>query len=315
MTDQRAPSHPHFRHEVLIHDDDASLVSATRRFVACGLEAGADVLVHSNRSQVAMLEAELGSDPHLSYGCDEEMYVAPAKTLFEYQRQLAARKPGARELWVTGTVPLGATSAAQAAWARYESAISEALGSFPLRALCPYDTRTTPPSVLAAARATHPVRRTGSGSVPCPEYRAPADFLAHPMSGVPQAPRKEPVLVAHVGRLDDVPFLRSQLRTTAHSASAVPLEAIECLILAVHEVTVNALMHGAPPVWVTVWAELGAIVVQVQDAGSGGLDPLAGYRFPDALGAMGLWVARRGVDDLIIDIPPGGGTRVLLFTS
>ena len=186
MTAQRTPPHPHFRHEVLIHDDDASLVSATRRFVTRGLQAGAEVLVHSDRARVSMLAGELGSDPRLSYGCDEELYPSPAQTLFEYQRQLAARKPGDPELWVTGTVPLGATSAAQAAWGRYESAVNEALGSFPLRALCTYDSRTTPPAVLAIARATHPGLETRSGSVPSPDYLAPADFLVDPLAEVPR---------------------------------------------------------------------------------------------------------------------------------
>jgi anti-sigma regulatory factor (Ser/Thr protein kinase) len=315
MIGLRAPSHPRFRHEVLIHDDDASLVSATRHFVERGLEAGADVLVHSNRSQVAALRGELRPDPRLSYGYDEEMYTSPTQTLFKYQRQLAARKPGARELWVTGTVPRGATNVAQAAWARYESAVNEALGPFSFRALCTYDTRTASPSVIATARAAHPHLETGSDRVPCPDYLAPADFLADPLAMVPQSPRQAPILSCHVGGLDDVPSLRDVVRAAGRSASAIPFDAIEGLILAVHEVTANGILHGAPPVRVHVWAELDKMVVEVLDAGPGGLDPVAGYRFPDALGALGLWVARQEVDDLIIDTPLGGGCRVLLFKS
>ena len=314
MTAQRTPPHPHFRHEVLIHDDDASLVSATRRFVTRGLQAGADVLVHSDRAQVSMLAGELGSDPRLSYGYDEELYPSPARRCSSTNASSPRANPATR-VWVTGTVPLGATSAAQAAWGRYESAVNEALGSFPLRALCTYDSRTTPPAVLAIARATHPGLETRSGSVPSPDYLAPADFLVDPLAEVPRAPERPPVLAARVGGLDDVTALRSLMRTTGRSSSAVPLDVVEGLILAVHEVTANAIVHGSPPVGVTLWADLDAIVVQVRDAGPGGLDPLAGYRFPDALGALGLWVARHEVDDLIIDTPQGGGCRVLLFTS
>jgi anti-sigma regulatory factor (Ser/Thr protein kinase) len=315
MTDQRTPSRPDFQHEVLIHDDDASLVSATRRFVACGLRAGADVLVHSNRSQVALLQDELGSHERLSYGYDEELYASPTTTLFEYQRQLAARPPGAGELWVTGTVPQGATSAAQAAWARYESAVNEALGTFPLHALCTYDARVTPAAVLATARATHPTLHTASGSVPCPAYRTPTDFLTTPLAGIPQVPQQAPALITRLDALDDVTALRELLRSTVRSASVVPLEAIDSLTLAVHEVVTNAIRHGAPPVSVRVWTDLAETVVQVLDAGPGCLDPLAGYRFPDAHRPLGLWVARHEVDTLIIDSPPGGGCRVLLFKS
>ncbi|MET1059678.1 MAG: sensor histidine kinase [Nocardioides sp.] len=315
MNDERTSSHPHYRHDVLIHDDDAALVSATRNFVGRGLEAGADVLVHGTRGRIAMLEQALAAHPQLTYGYDEQMYLAPSQTLFEYQRQLAERDPRARDLWVTGTVPLGATSAAQAAWSRYESAVNEALGSFPFQAMCTYDTRTTPTAVIAAARASHPGLNNGEGSVPCPDYRPPADFLAHPLAKVPQAPREAPQLATDVLGLDDLGSLRDLVRTTARSASALPLDAIEDLLVAINEVIANGVIHGSPPVSVTVWVNLAEIVVQVVDNGHGGVHPLAGYRFPDFDGAVGLWVARQEVDDLIIDTPRDGGCRILLIKS
>ncbi|WP_374969256.1 MEDS domain-containing protein [Terrabacter sp. BE26] len=314
MNDERA-SHPHFRHDVLIHDDDAALVDATRRFVRQGLDAGADVLVHGTRSRMVMLEQALTAHPRLTYGYDEQMYVAPSQTLFAYQSQLAGRAPGSRDVWVTGTVPLGATSAAQAAWSRYESAVNEALGSFPFQAMCTYDTRSTPPEVIAAARASHPGLDSGEGSVPCPDYRPPAAFLALPLAKVPQTPREAPQLATDVFGLDDLVSLRGMVRATARSASAVALDAIEDLIVAVHEVTANSVIRGAPPVLVRMWANLTQIVVQVVDDGPGGVDPLAGYRFPDFDGALGLWVARRVVDDLIIDTPRDGGCRILLIKT
>lgn len=315
MNDERTSSHPHFRHDVLIHDDDAALVNATRRFVRQGLDAGADVLVHGSRGRMVMLEQALAAHPRLTYGYDEQMYVAPSQTLFEYQRQLAGRSPGSRDVWVTGTVPLGATSAAQGAWSRYESAVNEALGSFPFQAMCTYDTRFTPPEVIAAALASHPGLNTGEGRVPCPDYHPPADFLALPLAKVPQAPQEAPQLATEVLGLDDLDFLRGLVRSTARAASAVPLDAIEDLIVAVHEVTANGVIRGAPPVRVTLWADLAQIVVQVVDAGPGGVDPTAGYRLPDFGGALGLWVARHEVDDLIIDTPRDGGCRILLIKS
>jgi hypothetical protein len=101
----------------------------------------------------------------------------------------------------------------------------------------------------------------------------------------------------------------------ARSASAAPVDAIEDLLLAVHAVATNGLVHGAPPVSVTMWAGIAEIVVQVTDAGPGGLDPLTGYRHPAELGVRGLWSARQHVDDLIIDAPPGGGCRILLMIA
>ena len=66
---------------------------------------------------------------------------------------------------------------------------------------------------------------------------------------------------------------------------------------------------------VTLWANLNRIVVQVIDDGPGGVDPLAGYQLPELGGALGLWVARQQVDDLIIDTPRDGGCRILLIKS
>jgi anti-sigma regulatory factor (Ser/Thr protein kinase) len=123
------------------------------------------------------------------------------------------------------------------------------------------------------------------------------------------------MLSRHVGGLDDVLSLRNLVRRTGRSATAMPSDAIEALILAVHEVTANGIVHGAPPVWVELWTELDEMVVEVLDGGPGGVDPMTGYRYPDTLGTLGLWVARQEVDDLIIDTPPGGGCRVLLFKS
>ena len=320
MTDQRTPSHPDFHHEVLIHDDDASLVSATRRFVASGLNAGADVLVHSNRLQVAAARGRVRIHPRLSYGHDEELYASPTPTLFEYQRQLAARQPGARELWVTGTVPLGATSVARAAWARYESAVNEALDTFPLHALCTYDARTTPSAVLATARATHPILNTASGSVPCPAYRTPTDFLATPLAGIPQTPHRTPALTTRTPTLVPEDVTRSCGTccgpTRPLGEPSLPLEAIESLTLAVHEVVTNAFRHGAPPVSV---ARLdGARRDRRTGAGRRPRRPRPARRDTASrmlTGPLGLWVARHEVDALIIDTPPSGGCRVLLFKS
>lgn len=313
MIDARTSAHPRFRHDVLVHDDDVSLIGATRRFVARGLDAGADVLVHSSRRKVAMLEAALAPDPRLSFGYDEEMYTAPSQTLFEYQRRLAARGPGDRDLWVTGTVPLGATRTAQAAWARYESAVNEALSPFPFQALCTYDRRTTPPGVIAAARATHPTVSTGRDRAPSGDYLAPAVFLSDPMARVPQAPGTSPELVTLVERPGDLDYLCEAVRVTARSASAAPSEAIEDLLGAVRQVAANGVMHGAPPVRVTMWTDIAEVVVRLVDAGPGGLNPLAGYRLPEGREGRGLWSARHLVDDLVIDTPRGGGCRILLI--
>ena len=307
----RKEPHSDYRHDVLVHEDDEDLVAGTRAFVEQGLASGGQVLVHGTRRRVSLLREVLGSHPRLEYGYDEELYQAPTRTLFEYQRRLA-EMPDPLDFWVTGTVPLGHDLAEQAAWARYESAVNEALSAYSFRALCTYDTRTNPATVIEAALATHPSVNTDLKSRPSGQYVDPAMFLTHPMAQVPAPPEAPPSLVTTVTRLEDLARARYLLKTTARESSALPLLTVDEFLTAVNEVAANGVAHGAPPVRVTLWADATSLACQVLDSGAGTLDPLAGFRYPHEWGPMGLWAARQLVDDLFISIPSEGGSSVLL---
>jgi anti-sigma regulatory factor (Ser/Thr protein kinase) len=314
MTAPRRPSHPDYRHGLLVHDTDDQLVEETRAFVAEGLESGGQVLVHGTRERVGLMRRVLLTHPRLEYGFDEELYLEPTHTLFAYQRRLAeSTEPS--EFWVTGTVPLGHDAAAQAAWNRYESAVDEALASYPFRALCTYDTRTRCASVIAAARATHSTVGTGLTSHACAEYVDPAAFLADPLAQVPTPPSWPATVSTTVTRLDHLRWARRVLATCARGNSAVPSQTIEQFLSAVHEVAANGLVHGGPPVHVTLWADVGALTCRVDDSGPGNLDPMTGFRYPGESDPMGLWAARQLVDDLFIGNCASGGCSVLLTAT
>ena len=303
--------HPDYSHGLLVHDDDDELVEGTRAFVKQGLASGGNVVVRGPGDRVDMMREVLGVHPRLTYGFDEEAYLAPTDALFAYQR-LLAESSDPTAFWVTGPVPLGHDSTAQAAWARYESAVDEALCPYPYRALCTYDTRTCPASVIAAARSTHSTISDGGASRTNPEYVDPAAFLANPLAQVPRPPSSPPSVVTTVTRLDELACARHLLRASARSASAVSLHSFNEFLVAVNEVVVNGIVHGAPPVHLRLWAELDTLTCQVVDSGTGLLDPLTGFRRPDTSGPRGLWLARQFVDDLLIGDASGGGCSVLL---
>ena len=98
--------HPDYSHGLLVHDDDDELVEGTRAFVKQGLASGGTVVVRGPRDRVDMMREVLGVHPRLTYGFDEEAYVAPTDALFAYQR-LLAESPDPTAFWVTGPVPLG----------------------------------------------------------------------------------------------------------------------------------------------------------------------------------------------------------------
>lgn len=307
-------THPDYSHGLLVHDDDEELVEGTRAFVEQGLASGGQVLVHGTRDRVALLQEVLGTHPRLDYGFDEELYLDPTRTLFAYQRKLAARTEPTK-LWVTGTVPLGCDSAAQAAWNRYESVVDEALGAYPFRALCAYDTRTRPAEVIAAARATHATVSNGLTSHASAEYVDPAAFLADPLARVPAPPTSPPSVATTVVHLGDLTGARHVLGTRACNDSAVSSETIEQVLIAVHEVAANGVAHGHAPVHISLWTDVEILTCLVEDSGPGNLDPMTGFRYPDDWGPMGLWVARQLVDDLFIGSTPSGGCSVLLTAT
>ena len=308
-------THPDFSHGLLVHDTDDELVEETRAFVRQGLESDGQVLVHGTRDRVGLMRRVLGDRPRLEYGFDEEMYFEPTSTLFAYQRRLAERKEQT-QFWVTGTVPLGHDAAGQAAWNRYESAVDEALGAYPFRALCTYDTRTRPEPVIAAARATHSTVSADLTRRASPDYVDPAAFLKDPLARVPVTPTMPPCTATTVVDPDDLRRARDLLKARARWYSAVPYQSIDEFLLAVHEVAANGLVHGRPPVLITLWPDVERLTCLVRDSGHGNLDPMTGFRHPDE-GAehMGLWMARQLVDDLFIEDTPTGGCSVLLVAT
>jgi anti-sigma regulatory factor (Ser/Thr protein kinase) len=96
-----------------------------------------------------------------------------------------------------------------------------------------------------------------------------------------------------------------------------PHDLIEDFLLAVDEMTSNAVRHGLPPVSLRLWTSNDRIVCVIGDGGPGWDDPFAGYgpAHGDDLsrGGMGLWLARQLCDH--VDIDHGEhGVRVRLTT-
>lgn len=313
MTSPAIIAHGRYSHDLLLHDSDDDLVDATRSFVELGLASGGQVLVHSSEERVALLRDAVGSHPRLDYGLDDDLYQSPSSTLFAYERRLAAEPT---EMWVTGTVPLGEDPAGHAAWTRYESLVNQVLAPYPFHALCTYDTRALPASTVAAAMAAHPGLSTGGDrAVRCAEYLDPAAFLMDPLAGVPGVPQTRPSLVATLHDVYDLRPVRQLMAGAVGSAEAVPSDTADGFVLASHEVLVNALEHGRPPVELEMWVDTSRLVCRITDAGPGISDTLSGYHRFDGTGPAGLSVARQLCEDVIVSNPRGGGCSVLLATA
>jgi hypothetical protein len=314
MTHSRPIASGCYSHDLLIHDNDQQLVDGSVAFVEQGLSSGGQVLVHSCAERVAMLRSVLGTHPRLQYGLDDDLYLSPMTTLFDYAR-VVARSQGTGELWVTGTVPFGPDRAVHPSWTRYESLVNEVLGRYAFHALCTYDTRTLPAATVEAARATHPCTSNGTDRAASADYVDPAAFLTDPRAASPCVPTSPPAAGMTLHDTEDLRSARHLIARLATAATAVSRDTLDSFIGAVNEALVNGLQHGRPPVEVTIWVDLATVTCVVVDAGSGIDNPLSGYRRPDDQGFTGLWLARQSCENLIIRNPESGGCSVLVTTA
>ena len=106
--------------------------------------------------------------------------------------------------------------------------------------------------------------------------------------------------------------MRETVREEA-AAAGLPRARVAEVVLAVHEVAMNAVVHGEGEGAVRVWEEEDELLCEVEDHGSGIPDPLAGTVPPEASHprGRGLWIARQLCDRVEIESEPGE-TRVRL---
>ncbi|MEV0587853.1 ATP-binding protein [Nonomuraea sp. NPDC050310] len=127
-----------------------------------------------------------------------------------------------------------------------------------------------------------------------------------------------PDLVAAPVTLDDLPGLRDVVTRVARR-HGLARDSLVDLVIAVNEVTTNAVTHGSMPAHLLMWRADGHLVVEVRDSGRW-KDPGAGgyaegHEAPpdDAPGGRGLWLARRAATDLDIRRSAEGTTIRMTF--
>jgi anti-sigma regulatory factor (Ser/Thr protein kinase) len=218
---------------------------------------------------------------------------------------------GVERVRVIGEVDFGPTERDWLEWQRYESVINEALSDWPLWGLCVFDTQRLPDQLLESARYTHTGLVTATARSRNPDYVDPDEYLR----GLPVPPepleQTEPRLSAP--SVSDYVGLRRAVSAELARVDA-SADLLDDFLLAVDEMTSNALRHGGPPVGLRLWVADDRVVCTISDHGPGFDDPFAGYgpAHGDDLsrGGMGLWLARQLCDH--VDITQDDGVRVRL---
>jgi anti-sigma regulatory factor (Ser/Thr protein kinase) len=106
--------------------------------------------------------------------------------------------------------------------------------------------------------------------------------------------------------------VRELVRVSATAAGLPPARVAE-VVLAAHEVAMNALTHGGGHGAVRVWNGGTELVCEIEDHGPGIGDPDTGSHPPDAtaVSGRGLWIARQLCEAVEIEAAdPGARVRL-----
>jgi anti-sigma regulatory factor (Ser/Thr protein kinase) len=315
VADARLACAPRYAHDALLYDSPDHLVSVAVPFLVEGLAAGDAAVVAASATTAALLRDAVGGDPNVHILDRGDVYRARTPAAITTFRQLADLRvaEGARCVRVVGEVDFGPTERDWLEWQRYEAVINEALAAWPLWGLCVFDTQRLPEALLDTALHTHSRIATAHGRLDNPLFTDPADYLrALPL---PVEPLESTRPLLHAARVAEFAGLRRALATELAGVVA-PDDLVQDFLLAVDEMTSNALRHGGRPVDLRLWVGADRIVCTIADQGTGWDDPFAGYGPAHgedlSRGGMGLWLARQLCDH--VDISAGADGALVRLT-
>jgi anti-sigma regulatory factor (Ser/Thr protein kinase) len=274
-------------------------------YVQEGIDRGEPVFVAVGADPLSALGAQVEADaPGVTLVDTREWHPDPSTRLrafheyvtSELRRGATAVRLAGEPVWPTGDPDL------EREWQRYESVLNEVLAPFPVTLVCTYDTARLDPAIAMVARRTHPVAG-GTLREISPEFEDPRAFLRHWRAELSPPP-------PHATTMPNPTDLAASRRFLLEQSMRAGLgrDRTEDLCVATNEILTNALIHGAGPISLTTWLDVGRVFCQIADEGTGIADPVAGYRPPSASAerGRGLWLARQLVD--LIQIAPGRGS-------
>jgi anti-sigma regulatory factor (Ser/Thr protein kinase) len=291
-----AETHEGFRHEAFFYADEDEFLAGTSSFVRDGLDSDEPVLVVLNVEKLDLLRSELGGDADRVFFADMgEVGRNPGciiSTWLEFVERYGRHGTGLRG--IGEPISTERAPAELAECHRHESLLNLAFADTPgFFLLCPYDSSALDDAVLEEARRTHPFVSEHGVESESRHYRG-LDEVAAPFSEpLSPPPSRRDWSVFHRGTLST---LRAWVRKRA-SAAGLGSESSEDLVLAVHEVALNSVVHGGGGGICRAWTEGQTLVCELRDNGSINA-PLAGRQRPavDEYAGSGLWLANHLCD-------------------
>ncbi len=305
-------------HAALVCSDDDAVLAAAPSFLCAGLDAGQAALAVVSPEMAELLRPALAG--HAVHWVEwAEVFGGGAPAAVTAMRRLASRvRPDESAVVRVLIEPLaGDEPDSWREWQRFEAVLDHVAATEPLCVACLHDARRQPAELLDTVRATHSTLLVGDHQEPNPGHQDAAELLVS--FPVPAEPLEDSEPLVAENAVRDLRGLRRELAARAAGVGLLDAYAtrVEDFLLAVDEMTTNALRHGRPPVDLRLWAGDGRLVCRVSDHGSGLTDPFIGYGPAHgedlSQGGMGLWLARQLCDHVDIT-PDGAGVSIRLIT-
>jgi anti-sigma regulatory factor (Ser/Thr protein kinase) len=295
MSSAPIPQAPGFRHEALFYAGMEGFVDATLPFVRDAVEAGDPILVAVSPAKIERLKRELnGGSGKVRFADMEELGSNPARIIPAWRDFVDEQGDSDRPLRGIGEpVWPGRSDEELAECHRHEALLNVAFAEAPdFWLMCPYDTDTLGPEVVAGACRSHPVLVEQGVERTSREYAGAA-------AGLPFAePLDEPEATSPVTGFEALTLHDVRARVVEHAREAgLDIVRAEEFQLAVSEVAANSVRHAGGRGALRLWTDEEGIVAEVRDPGRIA-DPLVGRQRPeiDQIGGYGLWIANQLCD-------------------
>jgi MEDS: MEthanogen/methylotroph, DcmR Sensory domain/Putative zinc-finger len=301
-----------YTHRAFFHDTDDELLDVLVPFVLEGIEADERVVVVVTESIGESLRGRIGSSDGFDVWDSTEVYTYPVRTLAGYVDTVRAGTEDGRRMRVAGQ-PIweGLTPLEIAEWTCLEAACNLVFAESPLLMLCLYDTSRLDPSVIAAARRTHPEIRRGAQVTASPEF-APVDHQSE-VRASELPPRPESSEAISIFSPSDIEPVASFVEAFAESR-AMADSRITALTVTVRALLTQATDYRLGPAQLHIWATTEELTYEIESHGSLA-SPFAGYLPPSPSGPEdgGLWVIGQQCDLIAVRERSGATTVRLNF--
>ncbi|BCJ47159.1 hypothetical protein GCM10010168_72520 [Actinoplanes ianthinogenes] len=303
-------------HHGLLYDGSDDLYARVLTALTEAREAELVVLACQPHHSQTLQKAVADTLPHLEPPLIQprpEIHSRPAVVLAAQRRLVEKQR---RRVWYINEPDHGTTPDCWTRAACYEAACTISLARYPLSTICAYPATGTPGTVIGAVAQAHPRLITATGTTANPTFCEPAALMTTlaPHDPVPEPSRPPELHLTGASTLHDIHPVRHRLTT---ALAGLPTLIRTDFVAAVNEALTNAVLHGAPPITVTLWIAREQVECRVTDSGPGFTDPFAGYLSePDAdRTRTGLWLARQACDDLTMWHAAGRFTVRLATTT